>query len=170
MATRFSIVHEFDCEPALHWELFFDEAFNVDQFARIQCERKLLSQRDEPERRLRDQEITPQRDVPGVLRKLLPSGALKYVERGVWKKPAGPLTVNVTVPAAGDRFAMTADYSVSPLPGGRCRREFAGECSVRVPLVAGMAEKAIIDNLRQTYDDAARVFNDWIARRKTAKS
>jgi len=166
MGTRFSIVHDFDCDPATYWDIFWDEAFNADQYARMRCGRTVLAQHDQADRRVRDQEIRPQRDVPAILRKLIPQGALKYVEHGVWKQPAGPLEVDIKVPAAGARFAMTAFYSVADLAARGCRREFAGECTIRIPLVAGMAEKAVIDSMRETYETAAKVHREWIARRK----
>lgn len=166
MGTRFSIVHEFDADPATYWEIFWDEAFNADQYARMHCGRQLLLLRDEEAQRVRDQEIRPERDVPAVLRKILPKGALRYVEHGVFAKPAGPLDVRVQVPTLGERFQLHAVYRVDPLPAGRCRREFAGECSIKVPLVGGLGEKAVVDNMRETYETAARVQAEWIARRK----
>src|SRR5262245_27044177 len=104
MGTRFSIVHDFDCDAATYWEIFWDEAFNVEMYAEMQCRRTVLAQRDEGESRVRDQEVCPERDLPAVLRKLVPEGSLRYREHGVWKKPAGPLEVDIKVPPAGDRF------------------------------------------------------------------
>jgi len=166
MGTRFSIAHDFDCDPATYWDIFWDEAFNADQYAQMSCGRTVLVLREEADRRLRDQEIRPERDVPAVLRKLIPRGAVRYVEHGTWKRPVGPLEVDIKVPAAGERFAMTALYSVTDLGGGRCRRQFAGECTIKIPLVAGMAEKTVIDSMRESYETAAKVHRQWIARRK----
>jgi hypothetical protein len=122
--------------------------------------------RDEPDRRVRDQEIRLERDVPSLLRKFVPAGALRYVERGVWKKPAGPLDVDVEVPAIGDRFKMHAVYAVNEIVPGRCRRDFTGSCDIRIPLVGGKAEKIIVDNMLESYEDAARVHREWLAKQK----
>ena len=165
MSTRFSIVHEFDCDGATYWDIFWDEAFNGDQYPKLGCGRTLLLRRDEGDTLVRDQEIRPERDVPAVLRKIMPAGALRYVEHGVFKKPSGPLDVVVKVPALGERFQLRAAYSVTDIAPGRCRREFAGECTVKIPLVGGPAERAILSNMRETYDSAANVHREWIARR-----
>src|SRR5690242_21760080 len=109
MGTRFSIVHEFDCDAATYWEIFWDEAFNQDQYPKLGCGRTLLRKEDKGDTLVRDQEVRPEREVPAVLRKFL-SGALKYVEHGVFKKPGGPLDVEVKVPALGERFVLHAKY------------------------------------------------------------
>ena len=57
-----------------------------------------------------------------------------------------------------DRFQMHGDYIVTPLDGGkRSRREFKGEVKVRVPLIGGRIEKFMMEQLRDSYDIAARV-------------
>ena len=60
---------------------------------------------------------------------------------------------------------MRSLYTVTDVGPGRCRREFVGECTVKVPLVGGAAEKAILSNMRETYDNAAKVHREWIARK-----
>ena len=164
MGTRFSIVHEFDCDAATYWEIFWDETFNQEQYAKLGCGRTLLLREDKGDILLRDQEIRPERELPAVLRKFM-SGALKYVEFGRFKKPSGPLDVTIKVPALGERFQMQSSYAVTEVGPGRCRREFSGECTVKIPLVGGTAEKAILSNMRETYDNAAKVHREWIARR-----
>jgi hypothetical protein len=164
MGTRFSIVHEFDCDAQTYWDIFWDEAFNQDQYPKLGCARTLLRKEDKGETLVRDQEVAPQREVPMILRKFI-AGALKYHEHGVFKKPLGPLEVDITTPALGDRFRMRATYKVTEVGPGRCRREFVGECTVRVPLVGGTAEKAILFQVRETYDNAAKVHREWIAKR-----
>ena len=164
MGTRFTIVHEFDCDAATYWDIFWDEAFNVDQYPKLGCVRTLLLRRDDGDTLVRDQEVRPERELPSVLRKFM-SGALKYVEHGVFKKPAGPLDVTVKGPALGERFQLRAAYTVAEVGPGRCRREFAGECTVKIPLLGGTADKTIMSNMRETYDNAAKVHREWIARR-----
>jgi len=164
MGTRFSIVHEFDCDATTYWEIFWDETFNVEQYQKLGCGRTLLAKEDKGDTLLRNQEIRPERELPSVLRKFM-SGTLKYVEYGVFKKPSGPLDVTIKVPALGERFQMRSLYTVTDVGPGRCRREFVGECTVKVPLVGGAAEKAILSNMRDTYDNAAKVHREWIAKK-----
>jgi Protein of unknown function (DUF2505) len=164
MGTRFSIVHEFDCDATTYWEIFWDEAFNADQYPKLGCGRKLLLKEDKGETLIRDQEVSPEREVPAILRKFM-AGALRYHEHGVFKKPLGPLDVTIKTPALGERFEMRAQYVVTDIAPGRCRRDFRGECTVKVPLVGGAAEKAILSNMRETYDNAAKVHREWIAKR-----
>lgn len=164
MGTRFSIVHEFDCDAATYWEIFWDETFNQDQYPKLGCIRTLLLKEDKGDTLVRDQEVQPEREVPAILRKLI-AGALKYHEHGVFQKPLGPLAVDIKTPALGARFHMHATYKVTDIAPGRCRREFVGECTVKVPLIAGTAEKAILSQVRETYDNAAKVHREWIAKR-----
>jgi hypothetical protein len=165
MSTRFSIVHEFDCDVATYWQIFWDDVFNQEQYVRMDCERTVTRLEDEGDRRIRDQQVRPRRELPAIVRKIMPSGSLGYVEHGIWHKPAGPLEVEIKVPSL-DRFSMRASYAVTDLGGGRCRREFGGECNVRVPLLGSTVERIIIDNMRETYDIAARVHREWVEKRR----
>jgi hypothetical protein len=169
MGTPFSIVHDFDCDAATYWEIFWDDAFNAELYPATKCGRKLISQKDEGAVRIRDQEVTPERDIPAIFKKFLPAGAMRYVEHGVFKKPAGPHDVEVRVPTLGDRFVLSASYQVADTSPGHCRRTFAGECTVKIPLVGGKAERTVNDGMKETYDIAARVHREWISRRKSPK-
>jgi hypothetical protein len=166
MGTRFSIAHEFDTDPQTYWDIFWNEDFMREMFEQMKCARKVLELRDEPDKKLRNQEVSPERDIPGVLKKVIPGGALRYIEYGVWQKPLGPLAVDIKVPAVGERFSMKCAYTVTAIGPGRCRRDFAGECTVKVPLMGGAVEKAVIDSMRDSYEVAARVHREWLARRK----
>jgi hypothetical protein len=167
MSTRFSIVHEFDCDASTYWEIFWDEAFNVEQYARMKCGRTMLKQEVQGELRLRDQEIAPDRSLPAPLDKLVPQGALRYVERGRFQQPKGPMQIDIEVPRLGDRFSLKSQYTVTEPTPGRCRREYSGECSLKMLLIGGIAEQVIVSNMKDTYETAAVVHREWIAKRKT---
>jgi hypothetical protein len=66
-----------------------------------------------------------------------------------------------------DRFHLSGVFAVTPLGPGRCRREFSGEIRVSVPFLGGKIEKFMLDQIRDGYDQAARVTQAFIARRKS---
>ena len=162
MATPFSIVHEFDCDAQAYWTLFWDPAFNDAQFERMQCSRTVTLLRDDGTTIVRDQEVTPERDLPFVLKSALGGASLRYHEHGVFEKPSGPMRIEISVPALGARFSLQGFYSVGALAQNRCRREFAGECAIRIPLLGGMAEQIVVGNMRESYEKGAETVRDWL--------
>ena len=168
MATRFLIVHEFACEPAVFWSIFWDERFNTEQYEKMQCGRKVITLRDEEKLRTREQEITPQRSLPGLIRKVLGDGAFSYIEHAEFEKPAGPLRLRVSVPRLGERFALEGAYRVETLGPGRCRRTFEGECKVKIPLLGGQVEGLVVTQMKESYETSAAAEREWIASGKTS--
>jgi hypothetical protein len=65
-----------------------------------------------------------------------------------------------------DKFHMAGDYIVSPLGDSRCRREFRGDVKVSIALIGGKIEKYMMEQMRDSYEIAARVTRKWIADEK----
>jgi hypothetical protein len=165
---HFDIAHEFDCDPDEFWTIFFDDAFNREVFSRIRSERQVLESQDDGRTLRRVIRVSLTRDVPAIVQKAL-DGKLGYIERSTFDKQTKKYDLAIEVPAAGSRFRIGGGFQVDAAGAGRCRRTWAGDAQVKVPLIGGRIEQVIVDNMRKDFDSAAEVLRAWIAKRKGAK-
>ena len=77
------------------------------------------------------------------------------------------MNVQIEPAVMRDRFQLAGVFAVTPLGPGRCRREFSGELKVSIPLLGGKIEKFMVDQIRDGYDQAARITRDYLAKQKS---
>ena len=164
---NFSFVHEFDTDPDSYWKLFLSPEFSNDMFAELKMKKyEVLEQTDDGKHFHRKQSCEPSTPIPGFLQSVVKSTGYTEIDDMDW----GTNTMHIKIETAmfKDRFSMHGDYIVTALDGGkRCRREFKGEVKVSVPLIGGKVEKFMMEQLRDSYDIAARVTRRWIEKAKT---
>jgi hypothetical protein len=159
---NFSFVHEFDIDPAGYWKIFLAPEFNKDMFGELKMkEYKVLKQEDDGKKFHRVQLAEPSTPVPSFLQSIVKSTGYTEIDELDWA--TNTMDINIETQMFKDRFKMSGKYIVTPLDGGkRCRREFKGEVKVSVPLLGGKIEKFMMEQLRDSYDVAARVTRRWI--------
>jgi len=164
---NFSFVHEFDIDPTGYWKLFLAPDFNKDMFGELKMkEYKVLEEKDDGKTYHRVQQCEPSTPVPGFLQSMIKSTG--YTEYDDMEWGTNKMHIRIDTAMFKDRFKMEGDYIVTALDGGkRCRREFKGEVKVSVPLIGGKVEKFMMEQLRDSYDIAARVTRRWIEKAKT---
>jgi hypothetical protein len=164
---NFSFVHEFDIDPAGYWKIFLSPDFNKEMFGDLKMkEYKVLEQTDDGKIFHRVQELEPSTPIPSFLQSVVKSTGYTEIDDLDWSRNV--MRVKIETQMFKDRFSMAGDYIVTPLDGGkRCRREFKGEVKVSVPLLGGRIEKYMMEQLRDSYDIAARVTRRWIDKQKT---
>ncbi len=165
---NFSFVHEFDIDPAGYWKIFLSPEFNKEMFGELKMkEYKVEKLEDDGKRMHRVQKLEPSTPIPGFLQSVVKSTGYTEVDDLDYSKNV--MHVKIETQMFKDRFHMEGDYIVSPLDGGkRCRREFKGEVKVAMPLIGGRVEKYMMEQLRDSYDIAARVTRRWIETQKAA--
>src|SRR5262245_19177031 len=167
MANHFGFAHDFDIDPKGYWEIFFDEAYNVELYKRTKIKgRTVTSQTDDGKTLRRTQRLTPEAELPGFIKSVISD--VSYTEHDVFHRDRSRMEVVIEPAMMKNKFDFKAIYSVEPLGEGRCRRVFEGDAKVSVMLVGGQIEKYMVDEMRKSYDVAAKVTAEWIARRKAA--
>lgn len=167
MATHFRFAHDFDIDPQGYWEVFFDEAYNVELYKRTKIKnRQVISQTDDGKIMRRTQRLTPDQELPGFIKSIISD--VTYTEIDVFNRERSEMEVRIEPAMMKNKFDFKAIYSVKPLGEGKCRRVFEGDSKVSVMLVGGQIEKYMIDEMRVSYDIAAKVTAEWIAKRKSA--
>jgi hypothetical protein len=164
---QFSFVHEFDIDVAGYWKIFLSEPFNVEMFKELKMkDYKVLKQTDDGKHFLRTQSLEPTTPIPGFLQAVVKSTGYTEIDDLDWS--TNVMHVKIETAMFKDRFRMEGDYAVSPLDGGkRCRREFRGEVKVSMPLIGGKVEKYMMEQMRDSYEIAARLTRRWIDKQKT---
>ena len=164
---QFSFSHEFDTTPEGFWAVFWDEAYNTELYRALAIkERVVVKDSEENGVRRRSQRLEPSVPVPGWAASVLKD--LSYTEHDVFHRDRSSMDVTVEPVMGKERFQLGGVFSVTPAGPGRCRREFRGEVKISVPLLGGKIEKLMVDQLRDAYDNAARVTRDFLARQHKA--
>jgi hypothetical protein len=160
--TRFSIVHDFDAEPAELWKLFFHEPYNAELYQRIGVkERTVLYQEEDAEKIRFSLRIMPKRDLPGVIKKIV-GGDLGYTEISTYYKAKSLIDVRIEPTLLKERTKIVATYTVTSIGPRRIRRTFEGDIAVDLPLVGRKVEATVLEDMRRSYDIAAQVTSEWL--------
>ena len=165
---NFNFSHEFDIDPQTYWKIFLSEEFNRDMFLNDLKMRKYQVQelQDDGKKMHRVQSLEPSTPIPGFLQSIIKSTG--YTEIDDLDYATNVMKVKIETAMFKDKFAMHGDYVLTPLDGGqRCRREFKGEVKVSVPLIGGKIEKFMMEQMRDSYDLAARCTRKWIDKYKS---
>jgi hypothetical protein len=165
---QFNFAHDFDIDPKSYWKLFLSDEFNEDLFRELKMKNRIVvSQADDGKTFHRVQKMEPSTQIPSFLQSMIKETGYTEIDTLEWDKS----TMKVVIETAmfKDRFHMSGLYVVSPLgEGQRCRREFKGEVKVSMALIGGKIEKFLMEQLRDSYEVAARVTKKWVDKKKSA--
>lgn len=163
---EYEIADEFLTTPDRYWDMFFSDEYNAALWKTLDIERELIefkregSGQDEVIRRV--QRLTPKRDVPAVLRKLV-KDAVSYEERNVWRRRDNCMEV-VTIPNFfADKFTAKGTYKLSPHGVDRLTRTWKANCECRVPLLGGKVEQHVVEEVKKSYRATTAFTRQWIA-------
>src|SRR5262249_29881721 len=145
---------------------FLSPDFNKEMFADLKMKNYAVKeQTDDGKKYHRVQMLEPTTPIPGFLQSIIKSTGYTETDDLDWS--TNVMKVKIETAMFKDKFNMSGDYSVQPLGDGtRCRREFRGEVKVSMPLIGGKIEKYMMEQMRDSYEIAARVTRKWIEQEK----
>lgn len=159
---KFKSEHRFgDLTMGQYEQLYFDEAFNIALCQAVGLHRVLVSRDDSGGRIRRVVRVAPERELPGAVAKLLGTTRLEYTEtidytwgsgRGTWSTQMAVMTDKVD---SRGTFGFVAS-------GTAVTRIIEGDVTVRVPLIGGTIEKAVVSEVCTGYDKAAEFTRQWL--------
>lgn len=163
---EYEIVDEFPTTVDAYWAMFFSDEYNAALWKHLDIEREVVEFRREGEGDgevvHRTQRLTPKRDVPSALRRIV-KDAIAYEERNVWRRKDSAMQV-VTIPNFfADKFEATGTYRIEPVGEDRVRRTWTAKCSCKVPLVGGKVEKHVVEEVKRSYKATTIFTRKWIA-------
>ena len=160
---QFNFAHDFDIDVANYWKIFLSPEFNQDMFMNeLKMKHYAVKEKtDDGKHMHRVQDVEPSVPIPGFMQSLVKSTGYREIDELDYA--TNTMRVTIETQMFKDRFSMAGNYQVTPLDGGkRCRREFKGEVKVSIPLIGGKVEKYMMEQMRDSYDAAARCTRRWI--------
>ena len=160
-----NVRHTLPCAPDQFWDLFWDPEFErrLDASAEIQREMVELGPEIDGIQSWRIR-MTPQRELPRAVAKLIGSKKLVYEQESRLDRSAGVLEWRVLPQVLADKVTAQGTMRIVPAAGG-CERIVTGEISVRVPMLGGRIEKTIMSSVTDSYNRAAEVIAELVAER-----
>lgn len=166
---RHELVHEINCPAARMWELYFDDAFNVQMY----CEGLRFPKCETVEKVERNgilhrrMVMVPNVQVPKPLAKLF-GDRVGFDEIGDWDKAAGVFRWKIILAALGDKVRIEGTMRLADIVEGRCRRTTEFEVESKVFGIGGLLERTSADNVLAGWNSSAKWINRWLAEQTTA--
>jgi hypothetical protein len=166
--VKFSITHDYNVSADQLWKYLFDPALEKSVAVATNLKEFVVTPKDDGATLRRSVRVTPDIELPGPLKKLV-GGAIGYNEIDIVPKN-GPMEYkwDVTPDALPGKIHIGGVFRVEPTGANRCRRTIAGEVTVKVFGLGGLAEKFIISQLEETYGVVAQEQDRWIRQQSNA--
>lgn len=164
---RIEAQHAIPAPPKAYWSLMEDPAFLAAADAGSDMVREVL--RDEPGagregRRLLHVRWTSQRELPGVMRKILGADRLSYELVQHLDDERFHLTWELIPPVSRDRCQGGGAFWLEPTATG-CVRRVDGSVSISIPFVGGQIEKLLAGEIAKGHARNAEAAVKWLTRR-----
>lgn len=146
------------------WDIFLDHEFE----ARLERASGVLYESIDTEtmdgvecRRIK---VTARKPLPRVIARVLRSNHLSYTQITYLDRPTNTLEWEVIPMAFADQFTAKGVTTLYSEEHG-CRRVIDGNISVRIPLVGGAIEKAILRDVTDSFEKASAMALDLLNER-----
>lgn len=139
--------------------------FHPDFCARLLASLRKLEAMEELERNETEHEIVrrlrvrPRYELPSFAKGRIKPEMTEYVEASRYDKRAHRFTYTIhpnIPPAWSDKFTSRGTYTLTDAPGGSTRRHIEVELVLKVPLIGGLAERYIAEQVKASFDEEAR--------------
>lgn len=160
---RIHVAHRFPVAPRAYWDATRDPALTARMSDAGDVDMTVLEQRVEAGRSHERVRVTPRKELPAVAQRALGTARFTYVQTVDSDDDGMSTTWKVVTDVLSEKVSCNGTSRVVPAPGG-CERVIEGEIKVAIPLVGGAIEKVVLDQLEKSYDRAADVLRDWLAR------
>lgn len=162
---QYRIEDPLPCSQQAFWRMVFDPAFEtqVDQQSQILRERIQDCPRpvDLSSQVTLRSKITPQRDWPAFIRKALPA-ALTYIETQHFDPLTQRMKVETQTGVLPSEFEVRGELWAEAQGPDAVLRIWEGQCRCSIPILGKRIEKAIIDQIRNTFAQSTRVAHSWL--------
>ena len=161
--SDFTIRHAIDCDSDTYWRCVWDEEYNrrlyMDVLKFRECTR--LSQEDKGDVITRRIRLNPPAvDLPAPVAKVI--GDLSWVEEGTFDKKTGKYRVKVITGSMPDKTHISGELWCESKGDKKCERIAKMNVEVKIFMVGGIVEKRIGDDMKKSYEAAAKFTNEWV--------
>lgn len=163
---KYTIEDTFDVSADRYWEVFFSEEYNQALWPHLRIEHEVLKfeRKGEGDDLVidREQRLTPKREVPALLQKLI-KGSITYVEKNHFVAKDNAMKTVTTPSFMADKIDNHGTYRLVELGPDKVKRVWEGVCECRVALVGGKVEKFLVEEIRESYRKATDFTRRWHA-------
>lgn len=157
------IRHPMECDIDTYWRCVFDEEYNRRLYMDVLRfrEMKLLSQEDKGDKRTRRLYLNPPpADLPGPIQKVI--GDLSWHEEGSFDTKTKRYRFKVIPASLPDKTTIEGEIWCEPRGDKKCERIAKATIEVKVFMVGGLVEKRIIEDMRKSYEAAAKFTGEYV--------
>jgi len=158
---KIELRHHIPCTVATFWEMFWDDRYDELVRGASAFTRTVLSDHTEGSVRRWRVRIEPDRVLPAPVRKVLGTDKLIYEQDNELDTDRGVLHWEVIPQVLSSKISARGTLQVVEEAGG-VQRLVRGEIAVKVPVVGGRIEKAIVADVERSYDNAAEACRRWL--------
>lgn len=161
---RFQVEQRFDAPVAAVLATYTDPAF-YEQLVGLPKvgEPQVVEHRADADRVVMMVHYRFTADLPGAALAVIDADKLTWIEESTYDLAAATCRSKLLPDHYPDRLTASATSSFEPAGGGTVRR-IDGDLKVRMPLVGGKVERAIVSGLQDHLADEARVANRYLTR------
>lgn len=136
-------------DPVTAWEIFESKEFEarLEEATDLVCE--VLDEQMEGAVKVKRLKYVSRRELPTIAAKALGSKNLTYEQVNRFDPAKSELSWQVFLPVVGDRVSVSGITRISPAPGG-AKRVVDGEINVRIRLIGGQIEKAVVGEFERS--------------------
>ncbi len=153
--------HRFDCTTEQFWAMYWNPVFDQQMQREAAITRQILEERREGASVVRRVRLTPDRELPGPVATLLGTKKLIYEQENRWDEEKGVLHWRVIPTVLPGKLDASGTMTVRPAGTG-CEQAIDGNIEVRVMLIGGRIEQAVVDEVAKSYDRAAASCRRWL--------
>ncbi len=162
---KLSVRHEFPCTVAEFWTAFWDAELDRRIQRGAGLVRSLTTERTEGTTRFLKYRYTPDKTLPAAVAKVLGTDKLVYDQELTFDGATQHLRWKVIPLIMPEKIASEGTFSVVASPGG-CTRTVDGVIEVRIPLIGGRIEAAILQEVEASYASAAAITRAFVQEQK----
>jgi hypothetical protein len=163
--SKFTVVHEINCNAETFWKMFFDQAFNERLFVDGLGfkEFKVIEERDGERELVRKATGVPKLSLPGPVAKLLGDN-FRYTEEGRFDKATQVWTWKIIPGTMADKIRQEGTLRLEPIGDSKVRRIADLVLEAKVFGIGGLIESSVEKQLRDSFEQNARYTNTHLAK------
>lgn len=169
MSTEYSFETVFEA-PGLTAETIGAAYFDPDHLAAQDVvgqlgERTVTESREDDATRFCSWSVRSLRPLPALVKPFVEGGRLRYVETMTWRKRDHEIDMTIVPQLGGGRVQISAVYTFTQVGEGKVRRRYKGTIEVKVSLLSGKIERAILGEIEKGMASMSECTQTWLAAR-----
>ncbi|RAL22411.1 hypothetical protein DL240_11225 [Lujinxingia litoralis] len=161
---KFTMTHRFECPAEQLWDIFDDPEFDRRLEEATGVRREVLQSSTEGAVEHKLLRCVSLKEMPAMMAKALGTESFEFEQANALDRQRGELAWKVKPAVLADRVEAQGVTRVQS-EGTGCVRTIEGEISIRIPLVGKKMEGKLSENIKSSYEEAARIAREMVAER-----